>query len=563
MPATNLPIPAENAAINRGELYQLTGLTASTRYQFVISSTKNPSVTIAKEKALTTIQAQGNFNGTPFYFTTDAGQTSAYLLVNALEGAVITLNMKADPIPSPSSVTLPATLDPDKWYVVTGLTNGALYELAVSSDAPVTVFSKTGTALATAVENPLLMTQAGSIQFQTTGTSAWLYVDGAFPANVSLKPFTGVVGSGFDPSSDQSITGAWTFSNITVPTPTTSGQAANKGYVDSNFVSKSGNETITGIKTFSSSPVVPSPTENEQAAPKSYVDSAVDSVHEFNPAEAQNITGSWSFSDGLTRATKASPTNTDIMNKEMSDAVYVPKAGDSTVEGTKTFSGSITLANEAPLVLGTGTEAVKISGSGTGSAVIEGGNDATLDVAVPVSLQEPTEVVQIKTDISGVTTDKTIIRFYQAATRLFQMYQYKSTGTLGFQPSGVGAGISVNAQGTCAMESSGIIRGPASFESGVTCSQSLTVAQIATFNGSVALGNSAKISGSVLEESDITDTTYIPVGNSNQRYIKYKELTKADYDALETKSNSTIYFLTDQTMWAIGTKELVTSDMPS
>lgn len=195
MPATKLPIPAENAAINRGELYQLTGLTASTRYQFVISSTKNPSVTIAKEKALTTIQAQGNFNGTPFYFTTDAGQTSAYLLVNALEGAVITLNMKADPIPSPSSVTLPATLNPDKWYVVTGLTNGALYELAVSSDAPVTVFSKTGTALATAVENPLLMTQAGSIQFQTTGTSAWLYVDGAFPANVSLKPFTGVVGS--------------------------------------------------------------------------------------------------------------------------------------------------------------------------------------------------------------------------------------------------------------------------------------------------------------------------------------------------------------------------------
>ena len=113
------------------------------------------------------------------------------------------------------------------------------------------------------------------------------------------------------------------------------------------------------------------------------------------------------------------------------------------------------------------------------------------------------------------------------------------------------------------MESSGIIRGPASFESGVTCSQSLTVAQIATFNGSVALGNSAKISGSVLEESDITDTTYIPVGNSNQRYIKYKELTKADYDALETKSNSTIYFLTDQNMWAIGTKELVTSDMPA
>lgn len=112
-----------------------------------------------------------------------------------LAEAVITLSVVKAPASEYGTVSCPATLDPDKWYVVTGLTNGALYELAVSSDAPVTVFSKTGTALTTAVENPPLMTQAGSIQFQTTGTSAWLYVDGAFPANVSLKPFTGVVGS--------------------------------------------------------------------------------------------------------------------------------------------------------------------------------------------------------------------------------------------------------------------------------------------------------------------------------------------------------------------------------
>ena len=156
-----------------------------------------------------------------------------------------------------------------------------------------------------------------------------------------------------------------------------------------------------------------------------------------------------------------------------------------------------------------------------------------------------------------------IIRFYQATPRLMKMYQYKSTVVIGFQPSDVGAGIAINAQGTSAMNGSGIINGPASFMSGVTFSQSLTVAQTATFNDSVTLGNSAKISGPTLSESVISDTTYIPVGNSDQRYIKYKELTKADYDALETKSNSTIYFLTDQTMWAIGTKELVTSDMPA
>lgn len=48
-----------------------------------------------------------------------------------------------------------------------------------------------------------------------------------------------------------------------------------------------------------------------------------------------------------------------------------------------------------------------------------------------------------------------------------------------------------------------------------------------------------------------------------QLAIKFSSLTKVEYDALETKSNSTIYFLTDQNMWAIGDKELVTSDMPA
>lgn len=48
-----------------------------------------------------------------------------------------------------------------------------------------------------------------------------------------------------------------------------------------------------------------------------------------------------------------------------------------------------------------------------------------------------------------------------------------------------------------------------------------------------------------------------------QLAIRFSSLTKAEYDALETKSNSTIYYLTDKSMWAIGDKELVTSDMPA
>lgn len=46
-----------------------------------------------------------------------------------------------------------------------------------------------------------------------------------------------------------------------------------------------------------------------------------------------------------------------------------------------------------------------------------------------------------------------------------------------------------------------------------------------------------------------------------QLAIRFSSLTKAEYDALETKSNSTIYFLTDQNMWAIGDKQIVTSPL--
>lgn len=43
----------------------------------------------------------------------------------------------------------------------------------------------------------------------------------------------------------------------------------------------------------------------------------------------------------------------------------------------------------------------------------------------------------------------------------------------------------------------------------------------------------------------------------------YVEMTKAEYDALSEKANNCIYYLTDKFMWAIGDKEIVTSDMPA
>lgn len=85
-----------------------------------------------------------------------------------------------------------------------------------------------------------------SMQIPFVAVSSWVYVQAGnsninwlvTPANFSLA-VPGVSSGGgesFDPTADQSITGAWTFSNISVPTPTGNGNAVNKGYVDSKFV---------------------------------------------------------------------------------------------------------------------------------------------------------------------------------------------------------------------------------------------------------------------------------------------------------------------------------------
>ena len=53
---------------------------------------------------------------------------------------------------------------------------------------------------------------------------------------------------------------------------------ADKSYVDNQDatkVSKTGDETIQGVKTFESSPIVPTPTQTTEAATKGYVDNGL------------------------------------------------------------------------------------------------------------------------------------------------------------------------------------------------------------------------------------------------------------------------------------------------
>jgi hypothetical protein len=68
---------------------------------------------------------------------------------------------------------------------------------------------------------------------------------------------------------DETIAGIKTFtSSPIVPTPTTDMQVATKKYVDENFggtVLTTGDQTISGIKTFTSSPIAPTPTAGDNS----------------------------------------------------------------------------------------------------------------------------------------------------------------------------------------------------------------------------------------------------------------------------------------------------------
>lgn len=57
------------------------------------------------------------------------------------------------------------------------------------------------------------------------------------------------------------------------------------------------------------------------------------------------------------------------------------------------------------------------------------------------------------------------------------------------------------------------------------------------------------------------DANIIQVKSLLEETMRYVEKTEAEYNALSEKANNCIYYLTDKSMWAIGDKKIVTSDM--
>lgn len=201
--AIQIPIAtlAAPVLLQTDTIYQVTDLTASTSYDFVLTedSGKFLHVTIAKEEAMTTILFDHDpANGTVLDFATPAGTTSAFLKVTAVTGASPYLVMKASPVVTDTPLVVPAL--PGKWYKKDGLTIGKVYEVKVSSEVssevPVTIFSGFGAAfnLNALQYNPVQTLQTGSFLVTATAANMWLYVDGADPANISVTEAVPVVG---------------------------------------------------------------------------------------------------------------------------------------------------------------------------------------------------------------------------------------------------------------------------------------------------------------------------------------------------------------------------------
>jgi hypothetical protein len=145
---------------------------------------------------------------------------------------------------------------------------------------------------------------------------------------------------------NETIAGVKTFSSSPiVPTPTTDTQASTKKYVDDenlNDVHLTGDQTVAGVKTFSSSPIVPAPTTDLQVATKKYVDD----VAIAGVADASTTT------KGIVEEATQAEVDAGTAAGGTSARLFI---NPSTVSASETTSGIVEEATDAEVTAGTAT----------------------------------------------------------------------------------------------------------------------------------------------------------------------------------------------------------------
>lgn len=151
---------------------------------------------------------------------------------------------------------------------------------------------------------------------------------------------------------------------------------------------------------------------------------------------------------------------------------------------------SINMVDEGPIILGKGENAVKIHGSGTGSAVIEGANGATLDIAVPVDFSEPITFQDTISYNRVGSTGEPIFQRWVMPRNTLVLKGYEAVGSFGFaNADGSQNYIGIDTNGNVSFLKNTTHSGASTFSSGVTMGQTLTVTGRATMNGGIILPN--------------------------------------------------------------------------
>lgn len=101
----------------------------------------------------------------------------------------------------------------------------------------------------------------------------------------------------------------------------------------------------------------------------------------------------------------------------------------------------------------------------------------------------------------------------------------------------------------------------ARFQQTVDIISTQTIGGTKTFSASPVVPNPTAQNQAA--NKNYVDANIIQVKSLLETTMRYTEKTEAEYNALSEKANNCIYYLTDKSMWAIGDKELVTSDMPA
>ncbi|HEX4662468.1 MAG TPA: hypothetical protein VH144_02545, partial [Candidatus Saccharimonadales bacterium] len=167
-------------------------------------------------------------------------------------------------------------------------------------------------------------------------------------------------------------------------------------------VHNSGTETITGVKTFSASPLVPTPATNGQAANKQYVDS----VASAGAADATTTTKGIVQLAGDLSGTATNPTVPGLATKA-DDSTVVHKTGAETITGNKNFTGTLTQSGTAVVV----TNDTRLSdtrtptdGTVTDAKVAAGANIAKSKLA-PLGIVDADVSAISESKITNLTTD--------------------------------------------------------------------------------------------------------------------------------------------------------------